>query len=120
MRDLPITEALKLYGIGRQAKDGNNKDPKPSMMKITDRLQWNAWRDQKGKSRKQAAEEFVEFSTMLLDRLHVDYTDWNIEPKKKEFDECVKKHLALGHALSEITAEPVEVIDPADLAVDNE
>ncbi|MFN7881086.1 MAG: hypothetical protein ACK5NI_01190 [bacterium] len=36
-------------------------------------MKWNAWNYYRGKSRKQAATEFVDFARSLLDRLHVDY-----------------------------------------------
>jgi len=88
-----------LYGLGKQAKDGNNKEEQPSFTKIADRLMWNAWKEQKGKARTAAAKEFNVFSTSLLDRFSVNYKDPKEEPKKKEYEECVKEKLAKGFTL---------------------
>ena len=51
---LPISEALKLYGLGNQARDGDITDPAPSIINVTDRLKWNAWHAEHGKSRLRA------------------------------------------------------------------
>ena len=60
---------------------------------------WNAWKEQKGKARTAAAKEFNVFSTSLLDRFSVNYKDPQEEPKKKEYEECVREKLAKGFTL---------------------
>ena len=99
IKQLPIPEALKLYGLGKQAASGNNNEEQPSFVKIADRLMWNSWKEQKGKARTAAAKEFNVFSTSLLDRFNVKYEDPQEEPKKKEYNDCVNAKLAKGFTL---------------------
>ena len=101
---LPISEALKLYGLGSQARDGNVKDPAPSMLDISERLKWNAWRAEHNKSRMRAAHELIKLAREILDRFHVDYSDFNAGPKQKEYQDCVDQLLSTGKSMDAIKA----------------
>ena len=45
------TKALKVYGLTSQGLYGDNRDEAPSWLNLVDRLKWNAWTEEKGKSK---------------------------------------------------------------------
>ena len=59
-------ELLKLYGLFKQATEGNNTNSPPSIVNIKDRAKWTAWHNQKGKTRRNAQKEYNDFVTLLL------------------------------------------------------
>ena len=73
-------------------------------MDIAERLKWNAWHAERGKSRMRAAHELIKLSREILDRFHVDYSDFNAEAKNKEYQDCVDQLLATGADLKAIKA----------------
>ena len=59
-------ELLKLYGLFKQATEGNNNTPQPLIINIKDRAKWNAWYTQKGKTRRTVQKEYSDFVQNLL------------------------------------------------------
>ena len=58
--------ALKFYGLGQQAQFGDNNTEEPHFWEIRDHLKWAAWNDEKGRSRQEARDQFVEMAIPLL------------------------------------------------------
>jgi len=54
------SDDLKLvYGLYKQANLGDNTTEAPSFYQLTEKGKWNAWNEQKGKSKDQAKNEYV-------------------------------------------------------------
>lgn len=51
-----------IYGLFKQANFGDNTTDAPSFYQLTEKGKWNAWNDQKGKSKEQAQQEYVEYA----------------------------------------------------------
>lgn len=51
---------LKLYGLYKQALNGNNKKPMPAAIKVLDRQKWMAWKTMKDISTQKAMETYIE------------------------------------------------------------
>jgi len=105
MKELPVNEALRLYGLGNQAKDGDVQGPVPSITQVEDRLKYNAWYAERGKSRQKAARQFIRFATKLMTRLGKDQSDWHEPEERKKYDHCVEKLLASGKSIESIKWE---------------
>ncbi len=55
------SDDMKLvYGLYKQANFGDNNTEAPSFYQLTEKGKWNAWNDQKGKSKEQAQHEYVQ------------------------------------------------------------
>lgn len=54
-------ELLKLYALYKQATAGDNDKEKPGIFNMKDRYKWDAWEEQKGKSKEEAEEEYIKF-----------------------------------------------------------
>lgn len=52
-------ELLKLYGLYKQALEGNNKTPVPGMLSFKEKAKWNAWKSEVGKGRSRARREYI-------------------------------------------------------------
>ncbi len=48
-----------IYGLYKQATVGDINIEQPSFYQLTEKGKWNAWNDQKGKSKDQAKHEYV-------------------------------------------------------------
>ncbi len=53
-------DLLNLYSLFKQAKEGDNTTDQPSFYQLEAKAKWNAWNTQKGKSKDQAKQEYVE------------------------------------------------------------
>jgi diazepam-binding inhibitor (GABA receptor modulating acyl-CoA-binding protein) len=51
-----------LYGLYKQATEGDNTTDEPSFYQFTAKAKWNAWTKHKGKPKAQAQHEYVEFA----------------------------------------------------------
>ena len=60
--EMPIKDALKMYGLGNQGIHGDQTAPKPQFWEIRELYMWNAWDAEKGKSKEQAQREFLQFA----------------------------------------------------------
>lgn len=56
---------LKIYALYKQATEGDNKAPKPSLGDIVARAKWDAWTVQKGKSVEQAQQAYIDLIESL-------------------------------------------------------
>ena len=51
--------ALKLWGVGNQARFGDNTKPEPSFFAIEAGFKWRAYEKEKGRSKEDCQEEFI-------------------------------------------------------------
>ncbi|MCX7741876.1 MAG: acyl-CoA-binding protein [Tepidimonas sp.] len=56
---------LQLYALYKQATEGDNRSPKPSLTDLVARAKWDAWTKLQGMSRDEAMQRYAE----LVDRL---------------------------------------------------
>ena len=58
--NLDNDQKAQVYGLFKQAKEGDNTADKPGMLSgFEAKGKWDAWEAQKGKSQEEAAEEYV-------------------------------------------------------------
>ncbi|MCF8275892.1 MAG: acyl-CoA-binding protein [Flavobacteriales bacterium] len=60
-------ELLNLYGLYKQATEGDNKTSKPGMFDMKGQFKWKAWTDKSGMSQEVAADEYVTLVNRLLE-----------------------------------------------------
>ena len=65
-KELSDEKKLKLYGLFKQAKFGDNNTEKPGMLDFRGKAKWEAWNAVKGKDKEVAKKEYVEFVLTLL------------------------------------------------------
>ncbi len=51
---------LKLYGLGKQARDGDVTGDRPGMLDIKGRAKYDAWASRRGMAREDAMVEYVQ------------------------------------------------------------
>lgn len=61
-------ELLLIYGLFKQGTVGDVNTDKPGIFSPTERAKWDAWNSQKGKSKEQAQNEYVEAARGLLNK----------------------------------------------------
>ena len=66
VKELSNEKKLKLYGLFKQAKFGDNNTEKPGLLDFKGKAKWEAWNEVKGKDREVAKNEYVEFVLTLL------------------------------------------------------
>ena len=59
-------ELLKLYGLFKQANQGNNNSPEPGYLDIKGQRKWTSWRSNIGKNQEQAKQEYIKFAMELF------------------------------------------------------
>ena len=65
--DLSDDQKKEVYGLFKQAKEGDNKAEKPGIMSgFEARGKWDAWEAKKGLSQDEAKKQYVDFVTPLL------------------------------------------------------
>eukprot|EP00762_Andalucia_godoyi_P007661 ANDGO_07994.mRNA.1 Acyl-CoA-binding protein homolog len=52
-------ELLQLYGLFKQATEGDNTTAKPGFLDLKGKAKWGAWNDRKGLTKDQAMEQYV-------------------------------------------------------------
>ena len=62
-------ELLALYGLFKQASEGDVSTPRPGMIKVKERAKWDAWKKLEGMQSKSAMEEY----TGLVEQLKNQY-----------------------------------------------
>ena len=74
VKELSNEKKLKLYGLFKQAKFGDNNTEKPGLLDFKGKAKWEAWNEVKGKDREVAKNEYVEFVlTLLPEEIKKDY-----------------------------------------------
>ncbi|KAF8983542.1 hypothetical protein BGZ46_010050 [Entomortierella lignicola] len=58
-------ELLKLYGLYKQATEGDNTTPAPGMFDLKGKYKWNAWTALKGKDKDEAKVEYTKYVQTL-------------------------------------------------------
>ena len=53
-------EKLKLYGLYKQANDGDVQGARPGMLSFEGRSKWDAWKAVEGKSAEDAKQEYID------------------------------------------------------------
>ncbi|KAI9505252.1 hypothetical protein GGI25_002177 [Coemansia spiralis] len=66
---------LKLYGLFKQAKDGDNETPQPGFLDFVGKKKWEAWTSRKGLSAKEAETKYIELVRELIDKHGVKEED---------------------------------------------
>jgi diazepam-binding inhibitor (GABA receptor modulator, acyl-CoA-binding protein) len=56
---------LQLYGLYKQATDGDNETKKPGMMDMVGRAKWGAWDALKGTDTKDAMQQYIDLIESL-------------------------------------------------------
>jgi acyl-CoA-binding protein len=56
---------LKLYGLYKQAKNGDVSGMKPGFTDLTGRAKWDAWAELRGTPRDQAMQDYIELVQKL-------------------------------------------------------
>ena len=59
------TTLLKLYGLYKQATDGEVTEKKPGFSDMVGRAKWDAWNALKGSSKEQAMQQYVDLIASL-------------------------------------------------------
>ena len=59
-------EFLNLYGLYKQATDGENTTSKPGMFDMKGQFKWKAWKDRAGMTREAAADAYAALVDELL------------------------------------------------------
>lgn len=59
LSDLSNDQLLQLYGLYKQATEGDVHGPKPGMLDLKGKAKYQAWTKQKGKSAEKAMEAYV-------------------------------------------------------------
>ena len=62
-------ELFGLYGLFKQASEGDVSTPRPGMIKVKERAKWDAWKKLEGMQSESAMEEY----TGLVERLKNQY-----------------------------------------------
>ena len=60
------TQLLELYGLFKQASEGDNNSSKPGMFDIKGQFKWNAWKDKAGLSKDEAKQKYIDLVNGLL------------------------------------------------------
>ena len=60
------TQFLELYGLFKQASEGDNNSSKPGMFDIKGQFKWNAWKDKAGLSKDEAKQKYIDLVNGLL------------------------------------------------------
>jgi diazepam-binding inhibitor (GABA receptor modulating acyl-CoA-binding protein) len=55
-----------IYGLYKQATEGDNTKEEPSFYQLTEKAKWKAWNANKGKSKEQAKHEYVDYCKKFL------------------------------------------------------
>ena len=61
-------ELLKLYGLYKQATEGDVQDDPPSGFDFKGMAKYNAWKDLTGKSPEEAMNDYCEFVNQLVEK----------------------------------------------------
>ncbi|KAF6778015.1 hypothetical protein AHF37_02599 [Paragonimus kellicotti] len=59
-------ELLSLYGLFKQATQGDNTTGQPSVLSVKDRSKWNAWTSHKGLSKQVAQEKYIKMADEII------------------------------------------------------
>merc|ERR1711872_1213674 len=67
LKDKPTDEQLlKLYGLFKQVKVGDNDTARPGMLDFKGKAKWDAWTSQKGRAKEECESEYVELAKELV------------------------------------------------------
>ena len=66
---------------------GDNNEPEPSFIYVTDSYKWDAWNDLRGTPKVVAKEKFLLYAEDVLTKRGLDLTD-NSKPGKNYYDGC--------------------------------
>lgn len=61
-------ELLKLYGLYKQSKIGDNNTAKPDMFNLKGKMKWEYWKKENGKQKEEAMQEYIEFVVELIQK----------------------------------------------------
>lgn len=61
-------ELLQLYGLYKQASEGDVNGPKPGMFDLKGKAKYQYWENNKGKTSEEAMQEYIELVQSLLEK----------------------------------------------------
>ena len=59
-------DLLKLYGLFKQANDGDNNSPEPYFTDLVSKRKWIAWRSHIGKTKEIAKQDYISLTMELF------------------------------------------------------
>lgn len=69
LKQRPSNETLlQLYGLFKQATEGDVTGPRPGILDIKGRAKYDAWSSRKGISKERAREEYAKLAESLLNK----------------------------------------------------
>jgi diazepam-binding inhibitor (GABA receptor modulating acyl-CoA-binding protein) len=73
-QNLSNDNLLELYGLFKQAKEGDVNTSQPWAIQLEARAKWDAWNKQKGKSEAKARHEYVQYALQFFpENLRANY-----------------------------------------------
>ena len=61
-------ELLKLYGLYKQSKFGDNNTIQPDMFNLKGKMKWDYWEKEKGKEKESAMQGYIDFVVELIQK----------------------------------------------------
>lgn len=58
-------QLLELYGLSKQAIDGDNNTLRPGMLDFSGKAKWDAWNSLKGTAQDEAKQRYIDFVSNL-------------------------------------------------------
>lgn len=65
-KGLTNDQLLKLYGLYKQAKEGDNTQSQPYFFQAEANAKWKAWTSEQGKTSEEAKQEYVEYALQFF------------------------------------------------------
>ncbi|MCA9523068.1 MAG: acyl-CoA-binding protein [Myxococcales bacterium] len=66
-RSVDVTTQLELYGLYKQATEGDVQGSRPGALNIKARAKWDAWATRKGMSASEAQQAYVDLANQILE-----------------------------------------------------
>ena len=107
IRDINYKDGLKIYGLKQQSQFGDINESKPYSVMIERKLKWNAWNEQKGKSKEQAITEGIALTERLLQEHKISTVDPMKKVIEKRFIDCQNEYRKKGIRYQVKAYEPV-------------
>ncbi|TGZ60540.1 hypothetical protein CRM22_008485 [Opisthorchis felineus] len=61
-------DLLELYGLFKQANEGDISEPAPFFIEFKAKAKWNAWNGRKGMSKEDAKKQYIEAATKCIEK----------------------------------------------------
>lgn len=78
--EIPLSKKLNFYGLFKVATEGQNRQEKPKIYKVTERMKWKSWKALDHLSKEEAMRKYVEEFCKTLKKIY----DSGVEYSKKD------------------------------------